>query len=116
METRKTSEVIEDIKKLIQTRGYIYALCMIIFEDFHIILEEIHKVNFRDRLNKNEVSFLIGFLIQRSIDFSYPNEPSDIIELKQKTYSLMKELHNSMLIHFAERMQNVMEKKEDSNK
>jgi len=111
MDIRNTSEVITDIKKLIQSKGYIYALCMIIFDDFHIVLEEIHEVNFRERLSKNEVSLLIGFLIQNRIDFSYPDNPSDIIKLKKETYSLLEELHSSLMLPSFERMQKLMKDK-----
>ena len=89
MDIRKPQEVIADIKKLVQSKGYIYALCMIIFEDFHIVLEDLHKVNFRERLSKNEVSLLIGFLIQNQIDYSYPINPSDVIKIKKETYKLL---------------------------
>jgi hypothetical protein len=47
---RTTKQVLEDIKKRINTKGYIYALCMILFDDFHIIPEEIHKTDTKSRL------------------------------------------------------------------
>jgi len=47
---RDTELVISDIKSLINTKGYIYALCMIIFEDFHMALEQLHEINYRERL------------------------------------------------------------------
>lgn len=110
MNLRKTEDVIRDIKSLIYSKGYIYSFCMIIYEDFHIILEEIHKVDFRSRLNKNEVSLLIGFLIQKEIDFTIPESHLDVIESKKKTYELMHELHTSLMFPFFAKMQNVSEK------
>jgi hypothetical protein len=50
-ERRKTELVIEDIKKLVHAKGYIYALCMTIFEDFHIDPEKMHEINYRERLS-----------------------------------------------------------------
>lgn len=111
MDLRKTEDVISEIKSLIYSKGYIYTLCMIIYEDFHIILEEIHKVDFRSRLNKNEVSLLIGFLIQKQIDFSLPDSPLDVIKSKERTYELMDELHMSLMTPFFEKIQNVPQKK-----
>ncbi len=108
MDIRKPPEVIADIKKLVQSNGYIYALCMIIFEDFHIVLEDLHKVNFRERLSKNEVSLLIGFLIQNQIDYSYPVDPLDVIKLKKKTYKLLEELHSTLMLPAYERMQELL--------
>jgi hypothetical protein len=114
MDLRKTEDVINDIKSHIYSKGYIYTLCMIIYEDFHIILQEINKVDFRSRLNKNEVSLLIGFLIQKHIDFSLPDSPIDVIKSKEKTYELMDELHMSLMTPFFEKMKNVPQKKHDN--
>ena len=108
MDIRKPPEVIADIKKLVQSKGYIYALCMIIFEDFHFVLEDLHNVNFRERLSKNEVSLLIGFLIQNQIDYSYPINPSDVIKLKKETYKLLEELHSTLMLPSYERMQELL--------
>ncbi|GET24821.1 YecA family protein [Prolixibacter sp. NT017] len=114
MDFRKTEDVINEIKSLIYSKGYIYTLCMIIYEDFHIILQEIHKVDFRSRLNKNEVSLLIGFLIQKQIDFTLPDSPLDVIKLKEKTYELMNELHMSLMTPFFEKMQNAPQEKSEN--
>ncbi len=115
MNFRKTEIVIEDIKSLIFSRGYIYSLCMIIFEDFHIILEEIHKVDYKSRLSKNEISFLIGLLIQKKIDLTFPEGPLEVLQLKEKTYKLMDELHKSLNLSFFEKIKNEIEKKADKN-
>jgi hypothetical protein len=109
-ETRKAELVINDIKNLVSTKGYVYALCMILFEDFHIIPEEIHKTDARSRLSTKEASLLIGFLIQNEIDFSTPDTPQDLITLKQKTYELMDELHKSFMIPFFEKLQESIKK------
>ena len=85
---RKTELVINDIKALIKTKGYIYALCMILFEDFHINPEKLQELNHRKRLSTKEASLLLGFLIQSEIDFLLPDTPQDLIQLKQKTYEL----------------------------
>ena len=114
MNIRKTEEVLNDIKSLVYSKGYVYALCMIIYEDFHIILSEIHEVDFRSRLNKNEVSLLIGFLIQRDINFSTPDNPLDVIKFKENTYELMHELHSSLMSPYIEKMQSLHRKENDS--
>jgi len=38
------TELIRDIKNLISAKGYIYALCMILFEDFHIDPEKLQEI------------------------------------------------------------------------
>lgn len=102
---RKTELVIRDIKSLINAKGYIYALCMILFEDFHIDPEKLQEIDHTIRLNKNEASLLLGFVIQSEINFSTPDTPQNLIQLKQKTYELMEELHNSFMIPFGEKLQ-----------
>ncbi len=97
---RTTELVLQDIKKLVRTKGYIYALCMIIFEDFHVNLEKLQEIDYRSRLNTKEASLLLGFLIQEEIDFSTPHSPQDLLQLKLKTYELLEELHNSLMIPF----------------
>ena len=66
---RKTDEIIKEIKGLVNSKGYIYALSMILFEDFHINPEKMHEISSSKRLSTNEASMLLGFLIQDGIDF-----------------------------------------------
>lgn len=95
MEIRDSKEIIKDLRELVNSVGYIYALCLIIMDDFHFEVEKMHEVNYWDRLNKNEVSLLIGLLIQEPITLEKPESPFDLLELKKRTYSLMEELHSS---------------------
>ena len=104
---RAKEQIIEDIRKLVKTKGYIYALCMVILDDFHINLEKIHKANVRLRLGHNEVSLLLGFLIQNEIDLSLPDKLQDLMKLKRTTYELMEELQYSLVNPFSEK---IMEK------
>lgn len=97
-EMRNTDLVIKDIKELVNTRGYIYAFCLILFEDFHVNLETIHEIDYRSRLSVKEATLILGFIVQNAIDFSMPDSPESVIGLKEKTYSLMKELHVSYSI------------------
>lgn len=98
--TRTTSDVLTDIKQLVKSKGYLYAICLIVVDDFHHNVEQMHQVDHRARLNKNEVLMLLGFLIQGQISVEVPNSPFDLIELKRKTYELMEELHHSTMIPF----------------
>lgn len=107
---KNTEEVISEIKKLVNIKGFVYALCMIIFEDFHIIPEEIHQTDTRSRISTKEASLLFGFLIQNKIDFSTPDKPQDLITLKQKTYEIMDELHKSFMLPFFEKLQDNFKK------
>lgn len=109
MEIRDSKEVLEDIKELVKSKGYIYALCLILMEDFHFDVEQMHEIDYRNRLNKNEISLLLGFLIQNSVKVEKPNSPFDLIDLKKKTVSLMEELHRSMNKPMYDRFSNLFE-------
>ena len=87
--------IISDIKKLVREKGYIYALCMIIFEDLHVDIRRTLETNYSERLSIKEMSLLLGFLIQERIDFSIPDTLQDLFQLKRKTYELMEDLHDS---------------------
>ncbi|HRP37135.1 MAG TPA: SEC-C domain-containing protein [Candidatus Dojkabacteria bacterium] len=78
-------------------------------EDFHFDVEQMHEINYWNRLNKNEISLLLGFLIQKTISLEKPSSPFDLIDLKKKTNSLMEELHRSTNKPMYERFRNLIE-------
>ena len=86
---RNTDLVIADIQKLIKSKGYIYAFCLILYEDFHVDIETLHKVDYKSKLSVKEATLILGFIIQKEIDFSIPDSPESVIEMKEKTYILM---------------------------
>lgn len=104
-------DILSQLKELIKTPGYIYALCMILIEDNSVITEEINEANYRDRLNVKEQALLLGFLIQNGIDFTQPDSPLTLIDLKDKTYELMKELHLIIFQPNVERMKRLIQEK-----
>ena len=103
-------EVINNIQKLIQKEGYIYAFCMILFEDFHLNIENIEEMDHRLRLSTKEVSFILGYMIQKEINFSRPENDLEIIEMKKETYKLMKEFQIALNIPFIEKLKGEIEK------
>jgi hypothetical protein len=44
MEIRTKEQIFYDLSNLIHSKGYIYFLCLILFEDFHLDLNKIHTV------------------------------------------------------------------------
>lgn len=86
-------QTLAELKQLIHTPGYIYSLCLILFEDFHHDLNKLHLVDYRSKLSVKECSLILGLLIQKEIDLSIPESPEAVIALKEKTYKLMHELH-----------------------
>ena len=111
-----TSEYIfEELKKITKSKGFIYVLCLIIIEDHHFNIEEIHKANYWDRLSKNEVSVLLGLFIQHPISTDQPDSPFDLIKLKNKTISLMEDLHESLNVSIYEKLENLFKSSTNGN-
>jgi len=52
-------------------------------------------------------------LIQSQINFAPPDSWQDLMQMKQKTYELMEELHQAFTIPFVEKMQKNLEKKHE---
>lgn len=107
---RTIDRIIEELKELIASQGYIYALCMILFDDFHINPETLHETDHMGRLSVNEASLLLGFFIQKKLDFTQPETPEILIQLKQKTYELMNELHQSLMDPFFRNLEDELKK------
>ena len=94
---RETEVILSDLNQLVRSKGYIYALCMLILEDFHYEIAHIHEVNYKEHLGMQEVSLLVGFLLHQPIDFSYPSHPTYLLSLKKESVSLIKELEQNLL-------------------
>lgn len=109
-EIKNKDQVIADLKALINTKGYIYSLCLILFEDFHHDLDKIHQVDYRSILSVKECSLITGFLVQNEIDFSIPESPEDVLNLKERTYKLMRELQVSLNSHQMHKFGDILEK------
>ena len=106
---RTTDQVITDLKTLIHVDGYIYALCLILFEDFHHDLNKLHLVDPRSKLSVKECSLIIGFLVQRPMNLNFPKSPEEVIEMKEKTYELAHELQMSFSAPQFNKMREMME-------
>lgn len=102
--TRTREEVINDLKILVSSKGYIYVICMIMVDDFHVNPEILHKINLFEKLSFQEAAFLIGLLIQDKIDLTKPDDFENLLFLKKKTYELLKELHDTFMQPFIKKM------------
>ncbi|WP_303918431.1 SEC-C domain-containing protein [Draconibacterium sediminis] len=109
MNFRDSKDIINDLKQLVNSKGYIYALCLIIMDDFHFNVEKMHEINNWTRLNKNEVSLLVGLMLKDNISLEKPNSPSELTDLKKKTYQLMDELHSSTMKPMANKYKPLIE-------
>lgn len=103
---RSRLEILEDISKLIDTRGYIMILAEILSRDFFVNTRDVAGVNWWERLHNNEAGFLLGLMLKRKEwDFSEPNKKT-IERGILHTRRLLEELHQS-LSHM-DRMNDIM--------
>ena len=56
---------------------------------------------------------MLGFLIQCQINFTSPDSWQDLMQMKQKTYELMEELHQAFTMPFVEKLQRSLEKEQE---
>jgi hypothetical protein len=56
---RTTKEVISDIKNLVNEKGFIYVISMILTNDFVFDIENLHKVDMYSRVSNNEALLLL---------------------------------------------------------
>lgn len=105
-----TKTILDDLRKLIKNEGYFYSLLMILFNDFHIIPEQILKINYYKKLSTKEVSLILGLLVKEGINLNYPKSPTELFSMKKKTYKLMTDLHNSLNIPIFQSMKESFER------
>ncbi|MDR0912954.1 MAG: NERD domain-containing protein [Methanobrevibacter sp.] len=101
MKTREN--VISDIKKLVKEPGYIYCLSLLVCENFTIYLDDFEQLDNRNLINLNEISLLLGFLVNDKIDFTYPIL-ENLLEMKKQSEALLSELHDFYKTLFTEKL------------
>ena len=109
---KSKDEVLGEINTLVRKKGFLYALVLSLFEDFHINVYQAHEINYRERLSTKEAAFLLGLLFKEKISFDTPDSPQDLISLKQDIYARLEELHWSFNNGFFEKMKLMHEQRQ----
>ena len=71
---RKEEEIFQDLKELCSSEGYSHVISFICFNDNYLSLKKGHENELFEqmysagRLNKNEISTIIGLMIQNQIE------------------------------------------------
>ncbi len=95
--SRTTTEVITDIETLCQEPGYLFAYAVMVFEHLFVPQHAIATVNWHDRLNESELSWILGLMVKYDWNLTAsPSECSVKIQIAT-TWELMRELHQSLL-------------------
>ena len=114
-QSRSKQEILEEIQSLVAEPSYIFALLLIIVDDFNSSPELLHEIDYWNRLNMNEVALLLGFLVKKPIDFSSPVSFESVFEQKHRTRKLLLEMHHSFDVPFAARIAALVDKDSAQN-
>lgn len=101
---RSREEILSEIKKLISTKGYIYALAEILSQDFFVDTRDVANINWRARLHNNEFALLMGLMLKTpGIDFQEISK-REIAKAIKHTRTLLDELHWTYNYDFGSRL------------
>ncbi len=117
---RSENEILSDLKKICTSPGYAHAIAYFCFRDNiikykdKVTYEEISHQYSRNFLVRNEISTLIGFMVQKDIDLIIPT-PEKFTEYIETTESHLNELHHSLMAPFQKSIIKAIEEKNDFN-
>lgn len=101
-EVRKESEIFSELAELCASPGYVHAIAYLCFRDNTIKYidtvtpDNVLKQYSMDRLVRTEISTLIGLSCKKHLSTELPS-PDVLQEYIDKTDSLLKEIHQSMM-------------------
>jgi hypothetical protein len=106
---RNRDDICADLEQLVQERGFLYTLAVLLLQDLFYDPREAADIDWRARLSYQEFSFLAGLLVKRPIDMAHPTE-DEMQDQMARTRSLFEELHMSHGAVIVERMTKQFEK------
>lgn len=88
---------LEKLKTLVSQKGYFYSLLMILLDDFHINVMDLHNLNPFERISVKEATLLLGYWVQtNSSIYDTPETLEELLSMKKHTYELLENLHFAM--------------------
>ena len=88
--------IISQLTNLVNKQGFIYAYCTLVLKNIAIAPSDILDVNWTNRLNHKELSFLLGLMIKNPITLELPKCKFSFERQQKKAGRLLEELHNSV--------------------
>lgn len=95
--TRTSIEIIEDLERLSHTEGFIYAFCGLVVRSLWMPESELGVVNWLERPNNQELSFLLGLMVKKPIEISYIPPKEHILDMIRAGKELLEELHHAVI-------------------
>lgn len=104
LKRRSREDIISDIKRLVATKGYIFAFAEIVSRDFFVDAQNVANVDWRERLHSNEAAFLMGLMLKsKAVSFDEIDK-EQIEEAIKYTRIFLEELHGTYMYGFGEAM------------
>lgn len=92
---RDRDTIIANLSRLAQEDGFIYTYCLIALKDSAFDPETVSTINWDERLNPQELSFLLGLLALSPLRLGSPPSESTAAGQEKRARQLFEELHHS---------------------
>ena len=108
METGTTSDepdrqgILSALEELVGQDGFIYTFCFLVFESLWISPDELADVDWYERPNAEELSFLLGLMVKRPIQLLLPKNAESVQSQREAARRLLNELHQSYSPRFSD--------------
>ena len=92
-----TEKIISELTQLSQEPGFIYTYCTMVHDNLCVSGSEISNINWYERLNGKELSFLLGLMVKNQI-IPVGHGNNDSLERQRSTaVDLLHKLHTSIM-------------------
>ena len=92
-EYRSEPAIIGDLDRFSQEDGFIYTFCYMVLRALWMSPEEIADIDWNQRLNVQELSFLLGLMIKRPLSLTDPPSEETVNEQAATASLLLEKLH-----------------------
>ena len=93
--SRSVEDIIQELEQLSHQRGFVYTLSFNVFTSLFTPVDKLADIDWSERPNNRELSFLLGLMIKRPLDLSLPDTEDDIYYQNDKALTLLQELHRA---------------------
>lgn len=88
-------KIIADLERLSQEDGFIYTFCGLVLNSLFMSPDEVADIDWNQRLNTQELSFLLGLMVKRPFSLTAPSSPERSDAQFNTAIGLFKELHSA---------------------
>ena len=92
---RTEHEVVADLERLSQSDGFIYTFCRLVLNSLFMSPDEVADFSWDQRLNVQELAFLLGLMVKRPLTVTIPLSPERSETQYNTTLGLFRELHSA---------------------